>query len=284
MRIRTWLALITISFMPVTLYAQAGNDALLEELYTKSGLQKQLEQVPLVLQATLEQASHKDTTLRKLPKNIDWTIRTLAQKAFAPAALRETILREFREKLPVEDIKPVLTWLDSPLGKRCTQLEEAASTPQAQAEIQQYAVELQSSPPSKDRVEIFREFDSATKATESGVEMAVNSQIAVTLALMAVLPSEQQKSLDDITREAEKHKPKVEAAVRSHLLVSFLYTYRDLADAEIRQYIDFAKSAAGSHYQSVGTAALKKALIGASIQWGKSIGEAITDLKDQTDT
>jgi hypothetical protein len=208
----------------------------------------------------------------------------LAQKAFAPATLKETILREFREKLPAEEIKAVLTWLDSPLGKRCTQLEEAASTPRAQAEMQQYAAQLQSAPPTKERVEIFREFDSATKATESSVEMAVNSQIAVTLALMAVLPSEQQKSLDDITREAEKRKPNIETAMRSHLLVSFLYTYRDLTDAEIRQYIDFAKSAAGSHYQSVGTAALKKALIGASIQWGKSIGEAINELKNQTDT
>jgi len=265
-------------------YAQTVNDAQVEELYTKSGLQKQLDQIPLVLQATLEDASQKDTTLRKLPKNINWAIRTLAQKAFAPATLKETILREFRQKLAVEDMKAVLTWLDSPLGKRCTQLEEAASTPQAQAEMQQYAAQLQSSPPTRERVEIFRKFDSATKATESGVEMALNSQIAVTLALLAVLPSEQQKSLDDITREVEKHKPNIEAAMRSHLLVSFLYTYRDLSDAEIRQYIDFAKSAAGSRYQSVGTAALKKALIGASIQWGKSIGEAVEELKNQTDT
>lgn len=131
---------------------------------------------------------------------------------------------------------------------------------------------------------MFREFDSATKTTESAVEMIINTQVAVALAMTATLQLEQQRSLDDISREFEKNRPNIEAAVRSQILISFLHTYKDLTDAEIQQYVEFARSAVGTKYHSVGLAALKKAFVGSSLRWGKSIGDAIKQLKNQTDT
>lgn len=280
---KLYLCFMIGALWPHILYAQDKN-ALVEELYVKSGMQKQIEQVPLLLQVAFEQASKKNTIVRKLPEDVSSTITALAQKAFAPGILKEAVIRELRENLTIADIQKVLSWLDSPMGKRCTQLEEAASTPEGQAAMRQYAAALQNSPPSQERLEIFRDFDSAIKATESAVEMVVNTEIAVTLAMMTVLPLEQQRSLDDVSRDAEKHRPYIETAMRSHVLISFLYTYKDLTDAEIQQYVGFARSPAGSNYQSAGTAAMKKALIGSSIRLGKSIADAIQRLKTQTGT
>jgi hypothetical protein len=72
------------------------------------------------------------------------------------------------------------------------------------------------------------------------------------------------------------------AAAKSETLVSLLYTYRSLTEAEIQQYIEFATSPAGAKYQKVSTAAFNQALFDASIKWGKSIGEALKRLPSQT--
>jgi hypothetical protein len=284
MRFEKLLVMIIVSLLPISVYAQIQNDAQVQELYVKSGLEKQLEQLPLVIQATFEQASQVDKRVQKLPGNVSSIIKASIQQAFKPASLKETVLTEIRAKLATQDIKKVLAWLESPLGRKCTQLEEDASTPEALAKMQQYAARIQNSPPSAERLKIIRKLDSAVKGTEGGVELAIDSQVAIALATISTLPAEQQRSLESISREFEKNRPQLEAMVRAQVLLSFLYTYRNLTDAEIQQYIDFAASPGGSKYHSVTEEALKKAFLAGSVRWGKSIGEAIKQMKNQSET
>ncbi|MEJ2690016.1 MAG: DUF2059 domain-containing protein, partial [Deltaproteobacteria bacterium] len=282
MRLKKLLLIIIVSWLPFTVYAQIQNDAQIQALYVKSGLDKQLEQLPLVIQASFEQASQADKTIQKLPGNIISIIKTSIREAFNPASLKAAMLTEIRENLAAQDIEEVLDWLDSPLGKKCTKLEEAASTPDAFAKMQQYAARIQKSPPTAKRLNILQKLDSAVKGTESGVDIAINCQVAVALATVSTLPSEQQRSLKDISRELEKNRPQLEAMVRSQVLLTHLYTYRNLTDDEIQQYIEFASSPAGSKYHSVTGEALKKAFYAGSIRWGKSIGEAMKQMQHQS--
>ena len=282
MRTKAWLGTIFLSLLLIIACGQNQNDALLQELYVKSGMEKQMEQFPLVIQAGFDQAALQDNRLQRLPKNLTSAIRALALEAFAPESLKKAVVAELKEKLTVQDIKEVLKWLDSPLGKNCTRLEESAFTPEAMAEMQQYAAQIKNSPPTAERLDVLRKFDSAIKATESSVEIAINQQVAIALAITATLPLEQQRPLADIKREIEKTRPQVEAAIRLDTLISLLYTYRSLTESQIQQYIAFVTSPAGSKYQSVSTAAFKKALLDGSIKWGKAIGEAIKIVKPQS--
>lgn len=284
MRLKKLLLIIIVSWLPITVYAQIQNDTQIRELFVKSGLEKQLEQVPLVIQATFEQASQADKNIQKLPSNISSIMKVSIRDAFKPTSLKEAMLTAIKAKLATQDIKEVLVWLDSPLGKKCTQLEEGASTPEAMVKMQKYAAQLQNSPPTTERLNIIRKLDSAVKGTEGGVELAINSQIAVAMATISTLPPEQRRSLESISREFEKNRPQLEAMVRSQVLLSFLYTYRSLTDDEIQQYLDFAASPAGARFISVTEEALKKAFLAGSVRWGKSIGEAIKQVKNQSET
>ncbi len=283
MRIKAMLGAILLSLLPVMAYAQNQNDALIQELYIKSGLEKQMEQLPLVIQADFDQAVREDQRLQRLPKGLTSAISALSREAFAPESLKAIVLPELREKLTVQDLKGVLKWLDSPLGKNCTRLEEAASTPDAQAEIQQYAAGIKNSPPTAARLAVLRKLDAAVQGTESSVEIVINSQVAVALAVNATLPVEQQKPLNDIKREMEKIRPQVEAAMRVQTLISSLYTYRSLTETQIQQYNKFLTSPAGSKYTLVGTAALNKAFLDGSIKWGRAIGDALQKVKNRSD-
>ncbi len=283
MRAKAWLGTVLLSLLPIMAYAQDQKEALVQELYVKSGLEKQMEQIPLTVQAGFDQAVQGEDRSQKLPKNIEATIRGLAPEAFAPESLKKVVLPDLKEHLTVPEIKQVLKWLDSPLGKECTRLEEAASTPAGLTEMERYGAKLKNSPPTAQRLNLIRKFDAAVKATESNVEIAVNIQIAIALAINATLPVQQQKPLKEIAREVERIRPEIEADMRTQTLVSLLYTYRSLSEAQMRHYLEFVKSPAGSKYQRVSTAAVKKAIIDGSIRLGKAVGEAMKQLEGQSE-
>lgn len=275
MRSRICLWAIVLSLLPVFSYAQNQNSSQVEELFVKSGMQQQLTQLPSIIQAMFNQSAREDEQARKLPKSLLSAMSAAVTEAFAPKKLRETMLSELNAKLTAQDVKEVLQWLDSPTGKKCTRLEEAASTSEAQADMQQYAAKLQASPPTSERLKALREFDSAVKATEGAVDTAINTQVALALAIIATFPAERQMPLDAVSREMEKNRPALEANVRSQVLISHLYTYRSLTEAEIRVYAAFAKSPAGLKYHSASRDAFKKAILEGAVKWGDLIGKAI---------
>jgi hypothetical protein len=121
------------------------------------------------------------------------------------------------------------------------------------------------------------------KATENAVDMAIHTQAAVALAIMAAFPLEQRMPLDHLSREMEKNRPVLEATVRSQMLISHLYTYRSLTEAEIQSYTEFAKSPAGSNYHSVTIAAFKEAVLEGAVKWGELIGNAIREKKGDSE-
>jgi hypothetical protein len=246
-------------------------------------MKKQLGQLPSLIQTLFDQSVAQDEHAPKLPKEVLSAMRASVPEAFASEKMKEAMLAKLKEKLRAQDIKKVLRWLDSPLGKKCTQLEEAASAPEAQAEIQQYTARLQDSPPTAKRLKVLREFDSALKATESAVDIAIHTQVAVAMAIIAAFPLEQQRPLDDLSREMEKTRPVLEATVRSQMLISDLYTYRSLTEADIQLYTKFAKSPAGSKYTSVTTAVLKEAVLEGAVKWGKIIGEIIKEMQNKSE-
>jgi len=283
MRTKAWLAAILLPMLPViALAAQSQKEALVQELYVKSGMEKQFEQVPLIIQSSFDQEAQKDSGLQNLPENLTAAIRALVLEAFTPESLKKTMLAELGERLTVQDLRMVLKWLDSPLGKNCTRLEENATTPEALTEMQQYGAHMTKSPPTATRLELIRKLDSAVKATESNIQIGINTHVAVALAINATFPLEQQKPPDYFVRQMGKIPPQVEAAVRKETLISLLFTYRSLTDAEIKKYLEFLRSPAGSKYTSVSMEAFKKALFNGSIKWGKAVGEKMQQLKSQS--
>lgn len=281
MRPKAWLGTILLALLPVMANAQDQHEALVQEVYVKSGLEKQMQEVPGSIQASLDLPPIAGDRLPKPPQQVISLMKSLAPEAFAPEKLKAAMLPEFRAKLKVQDLKTILKWLNSPLGVKCTRLEEEASTPEAYTESHKYAASLKKSPPSAERLKVIQKFDAAVQATKTTVDIVINVQVALALGINASLPKEQQRPLADISRELEKQRPEIEAAMKTETLVSLLYTYKSLTEAEIQQYINFASSPAGVKFRVVADAALKKALIEGGLRWGKAIGEAMKQANNQ---
>lgn len=283
MKAKTILFTIFLFMLPIIVHAKNQNE-LIQSLYLKSGMNKQIKQLPLLILASIEQALEKDDRINQLPRHTKSAISGSVQEAFAPEHLKKIIIKEVKESMTVKDLDKVLKWLDSPLGKKCTRLEEAASTAETLSEIQKFAARLQQAPPPTNRLDILRRLDAAVKATETNVEITMNAQLAVAFAIVKSLPLEQQGPLEDITAQLEKNRPQVEAVMRSQTLLFALYTYQGLTNSELEKYIQFATSPAGAKYHAATISGFKKALLDGSLKWSESIANILYQSKHQSET
>ena len=261
--------------LPVVATAQDAKEALIQALYVKSGIERQMSQMPALLQVGFDQAVASDERLRELPRAVRREIRASIATVFAVEDIKKTIMGACRESLSVDDLKDVLGWLDSPVGRKFTQLEEAASSPEQYLAMQRFAQQLQESPPRPERLKILKQLDAAVKATESAVELALNTQLAIAVAISASLPKEQQPAYDRLTEMIEQTRPQIQAVMQTQTLVSMLFTYKDLADAELGRYLAFAVSHAGAKYHAAYISGFKKALLAGSFRWGEAIADIL---------
>jgi hypothetical protein len=216
-----------------------------ETLMVKSGLSKQLEQVAPMMQDGMAQQNQGPNALS--PEKMT-ELSGLAAKAFDAKVLREKVQKHIQANMSEADVQAALSWLRSPLGEKITKLEEEASTPAAYAEMQKMADKLTGN---SGRVELARRLDNAVKATETGVAVALNTQTAMIAALTSGTAPEERPTMNDIEKEVAKSKGQIRSAVEQSTILSFLYAYRSLSDAEIGKYIDFASSASGKRYHAV---------------------------------
>jgi len=284
MRLKTLLWAIVFFVLPGAAMAQDNKETLIKKLYGKSGMEKQIEQMPMLMQVVFEQAVASDDRLKAMPRSVIDEARSSIKTVFASENIKNTILGECRETLSHDDLKKVLYWLESPIGRQFTQLEEVASTPEKYIEMQQFASQLQKSPPEPERVKILQQLDSAVKATETSVEVAMNTQLAVAIAITASLPKEQQPTYDKLVAAIEQNRPQIENAARIQTLVFALYTYGGVTYADLGQYIAFASSPAGTNYHNAIISGLKKALLEGAFKWGESIADSIKQSAGKTDT
>lgn len=270
--------------IPVCANAENPGNRLVHELYAKSGLEKQTEQLPSAIKAGVAQLLENDQRLRKMPRNLLAKLTDTLPESFSSESIKKTVLEQIETRMDRNDIQAILKWLDSPLGIRCTQLEEAASSPEATVEIlKNFPTQLKKTPPSPERLKLVRKLDSAINATEMSAEIAMNMQLAVSTAFAMSLPSESQGAfLEKMRDEMERMRPQIEAMGQSQILTSFLYMYRPLTDSELEKYIQFAASDPGEKYHSVTSEALKKALADCSIKWGKAVVKVLESAGGQS--
>ena len=108
--------------------AQEASSKSVQELFLKSGLDQLTQELPILFQQGIDQAYEQDPNLKKLPRHFLQEMKEAAAKAYAAQKTKDIMTQSISGKLSASDIKSVLKWLDSPLGKKCTELEKDSAT------------------------------------------------------------------------------------------------------------------------------------------------------------
>lgn len=209
-----------------------------------------------------------------LPANIRAALRDAAMQGFQTAPMLEKV----RAKLVMLDEKQIgdtLAWLDTPLGRRITSLENAASEHVAAPKIQAYIEELKKRPAPGPRLRLIQELNRATGGAEMVSNITEAIVLATALGINAAQPRQQQVPAGTIRKQVKAGLPQIHRQ-NEHMVTSMmLYTYRPLADTEIENYIQFANSASGAAYHKSAVAGVGDALLEAIARFMTAIPKAM---------
>lgn len=254
-------------------------EAAVRELMVKSGIDKQSDSFSELVRAGMQQARQQHGGAADADHD---ALEAAAAKAFSPTIIKTAVARAFTAGMTATDINAALAWLNSPVGTRITKMEEAASTAEAYAAMQAWAQGLKEGDLAPARVELVRRLDRAVKATEFSVSMMMNSQLAIVAALTATQPAaEQARTFEAARARIEQHRPQLLTNVQRTTLLSMLYAYRELPDADLERYIEFARSPGGSKYMEVAMKGLDEALLEASRNAGRVIADHLRQKKQK---
>lgn len=275
--------LLILSWLALVVTPALGASPLVEEILVKSGANEQLAHIAQTAQMSYEKAAdERDESLKQQPQALRERIKKLIGEAFAPSKLKEAIGKELEAKLSQAELLAIVKWLDTPLIKKCTQLEITAATPEASEEIDAYTIQLKRIPASAGRMKLARRFDSVQHATKSTATVILGMQLASISALVAMLPPEKQVPFAELVQVAEKQRPALEVSMRPLVTAQILYTYRSLSNAELNRYVREIGTGPGKRFYDVSQTAYEKALIEASARSSRSIVDLMRNLDKET--
>ncbi|MCQ4308587.1 hypothetical protein NA645_11405 [Pseudomonas stutzeri] len=218
-----------------------------DELYEAAGWTDQRANFSDAL--TAAQQRYKNS----LPPAVYQALVTNSNQRFAVDAIDQRAKQALRQNL--SDPQPALDFFQSPLGRKVVSAETLAGR---REQLTRYENGLPRMEAGSNRQLLIRHLAQALPAAEAGAEvsLALAGVAADSLSQMipGLLGGGQAQGLLDSQRE------RLQQQVESDLDNTLLYIYRDLEDAELEQFVEFAQSQAGQAYYKAALQALRAGL------------------------
>ena len=245
MLLRSAITVLFVLLSSTAVDAQAGRndpDAAIRELIRLSGASRQLQ--------ALASRARSDVRDRhpQLPHAARARVDAALGAAFAPSAMDEALLEGMRLRFDVRDSAAALKWLRSPQGRRASQLDTAAAGPAMAAELRAYSARMQMEPPDQERLRLTQRLEAATGASAFALEMVTGMAATMGRALDPVVAPEARMKSGELDAMIATLRAQMEPQVRQAILVTLLFTYRSLGNAEVAEIVAFYESDAGQWY------------------------------------
>jgi hypothetical protein len=249
-----------------------------EALMRKSGLWQQLGGLaPQVRAGFFAAAAQSKPSLS--PSETERVSKVL-DDAYSPERLRAASLAVLSKELDERRVPDLNRWFAEPLGRRIAKLEEEAAVDQGTPQEQMSrGNELLRSMPEPRRTAIV-DLVKASRSAETLTEMTIETAVAAAEGVASVTPDAPMLSSADLRHTLESQRPRLMVALSAISAAGFARMYASLSIDEIKRYVRFMKSDAGSHFNEAGAKA-----IGAAFKEGAmELGRRLPGTKDKSNT
>ena len=239
------LSLLTVSLLTTALFAKADK-SLVDEYMNISGAKITIESMGEQITASIQQSSIM------YGESVDDNKIKFLQEAFNGDEGLDIVTSYLVENFENKNIKEIISYYQSALGKKVTQAGIDAMNPDAQAQMLRFMADLSTNPPSAERVSTIKTF-----VTELGMVESVEDMFVEMLRFLNEEASQNKKlSLEQM----EQFMGMMGQAFEQQMFISSLYIYKDIENSELNSVISFYKSDAGEDELKVLKAAMSQML------------------------
>ena len=194
----------------------------------------------------------------QLPPMMANTIGNIVSSGFNSEDIEQQIIKDLQAKLTDSQLQAVHDWYETPVARKISSAEIAASEPSAWPKIQSSAMELNSRYKGTRKAEMFDRFDRAARATESAVDTTIAVQLGLATAMAAF--SSDSANYEQLRQRIESQRSMLRGVVGQQVYDSYLYTYQNIGGQEMDLYLEFLESSAGSAFSKVVTNSIQQAI------------------------
>lgn len=227
---------------------ELSEQEIISRIMDLSGLDVQIPQIADTLN------NQSASMMSTLPDILAKEMSNLISVSFDGASMLEIVKNEVARSVSENEAKEILEWYATDLGIEITKLEET------EEDVEDEKLKIEQ----KDellgdvvRVGLMEELDKATRSSESAVELQIS--------LLEAMIKMRGRDIEDsqVQSYIKKTRKEIEEKIRAYMLLSGLYTYRDLTEEEVGKYIDFlSKSTTQSFIEAVNRGTNKAILDG----------------------
>jgi hypothetical protein len=240
-----------------------------DELMQKSGLWKQIGEFEPTMQAGIAQSQPGG---KPLDEDALRALRRAAAAGYAPERMRAAVRAQMARELAPRDIREVMAWLSTDLGRRITAAEEKASEPAQAQRLADAGARMLAKMP-RSRRALLERLVTATRAAEFNASLLIDTTVGVMRGIELVTPQDgDNPGAEEVIAGIEARKPALIEAMRAESAAAFAVAYESLRDADLRKYVRFAESPLGGRYHDVTSRALESALADGAQEMGRQLG------------
>ena len=244
---------LLITALLITGTAQAAPDA--RQVLEVSPVDDIVARYPAMMSQGIREGLKQNGQLPPMMAN---TIGNIVSSGFNSVDIEQQIIKDLQAKLTDSQLQAVHDWYETPVARKISSAEIAASEPSAWPKIQSSAMELNSRYKGTRKAELFDRFDRAARATESAVDTTIAVQLGLATAMAAF--SSDSANYEQLRQRIESQRSMLRGVVGQQVYDSYLYTYQNIGGQEMDLYLEFLESSAGSAFSKVVTNSIQQAI------------------------
>jgi len=226
-----------------------------QQVLTASPIDDIVDQYPAMMSEGIREGLKRSP---QLPPMVADTIGYVVTNSFRAADIEQQIVKNLESELSKKQLEAVQNWYETPVARKISAAEIAASDPGAWKQIQARAPELNEKYKGTDRARAFERFDRASRATESAVDTTIAVQLGLATAMAAF--SSDSANYDELKQTIENQRGKIRGIVEQQVYDSYLHTYEKISSQEMGLYMDFLESGPGTAFSKTVTRSIQQAI------------------------
>ncbi|HEX7890161.1 MAG TPA: hypothetical protein VF522_12440 [Ramlibacter sp.] len=240
-----------------------------ESLVRKSGLWEQLAGVGPQVEAGIQQSLAQGGMAPGESEKARLT--QVIRMAYAPERLRAVSTGVIAARMRPQHLNALRQWFDSPQGQAVTRVEEEAGSAQGDPNLaMKEGVALLKSMPA-DRRKLLEDLLAATHAADALVQITIGTAVAAQVGVASTMPNGGAPSPAEVRGMLEAQRPEMLKAFGAMMLASFAHTYAKIPSPQLRQYVAFIRTPAGTHFNAAAMEAMAAALTDAAAEMGRRL-------------
>ncbi len=227
-------------------------DQMVTQYIDRSGLREMVANMP----AQIRQMGKQRQAASKNPAQ-EQKITDIMLDIYDESAVLDTIHQYLLRHTDRDYLGKMLSWYDTALAKKVKAEEVLSSSPEGLRGMQPYILQIQRTPPPRTRIDLIQQLETVTRLSDLMTSISVDTIRVMVESDNLMRPEAEREPDEKIDQVIVNLRPVLKENLRRQVILMSFYTYRNISDDELKEYIRFYQTPLGQQEVEITSNAIR---------------------------